>query len=282
MIWFVFWTFELVIGTSVAYFLWRLPIKQAKLAGNWYEGHPVRQSATVTPVDSSIRFWGHGIALAVLLASVTFLASSYGRFPDPMPVHWDAAGVADRGHAKSWGSVLMMPLLGILLVVGMLVLDVVLARHNDPRYPDGDAVAAAELRSVNRRGVHYGLVISSITIALTFSVLSALPILNLSARQVATLSWTLAIIALLAVAGIIVWVVLKRKEVPPSGEGSPDSPDDDRHWIWGVIYVNRDDPSFVVPRRTGIGYTVNFGGWKGICFLLGFLVLVVVIVMLPF
>lgn len=35
--------------------------------------------------------------------------------------------------------------------------------------------------------------------------------------------------------------------------------DDDRFWLWGLVYFNRQDPSWFVPKRFGIGWTVNFG-----------------------
>ena len=46
----------------------------------------------------------------------------------------------------------------------------------------------------------------------------------------------------------------------------PDSPStgavgdrtEDRFWKLGVFYFNRNDPSVMVERRFGIGYTVNF------------------------
>jgi uncharacterized membrane protein len=35
-------------------------------------------------------------------------------------------------------------------------------------------------------------------------------------------------------------------------------PTDDNHWK-GIFYVNRDDPALWIPKRFGIGYTLNFG-----------------------
>jgi uncharacterized membrane protein len=35
--------------------------------------------------------------------------------------------------------------------------------------------------------------------------------------------------------------------------------DDDRYWLGGILYLNRDDPSFLVPQRFGLGWTVNLG-----------------------
>lgn len=33
----------------------------------------------------------------------------------------------------------------------------------------------------------------------------------------------------------------------------------DRYWTWGLLYINRSDPAFLVEKRFGIGYTFNFG-----------------------
>lgn len=35
--------------------------------------------------------------------------------------------------------------------------------------------------------------------------------------------------------------------------------DDDRFWVGGLLYVNRQDPAVVVSRRFGVGWTLNFG-----------------------
>ncbi len=44
--------------------------------------------------------------------------------------------------------------------------------------------------------------------------------------------------------------------------------DDDRYWYGGVVYYNPDDPDPVVPKRYGLGWTVNFGHRLGKLFLL--------------
>ncbi|MBM2621843.1 hypothetical protein JIG36_40700 [Actinoplanes sp. LDG1-06] len=46
---------------------------------------------------------------------------------------------------------------------------------------------------------------------------------------------------------------------------------EDEHWRAGMFYVNRDDPRLLVPRRSGLGWTVNFGhpaGWAVLTLLL--------------
>jgi uncharacterized membrane protein len=51
----------------------------------------------------------------------------------------------------------------------------------------------------------------------------------------------------------------------------------DRNWVLGMFYVNRDDPSFLVERRFGLGYTLNFGNRKAVVLLAGFIGLILVL-----
>jgi uncharacterized membrane protein len=57
-------------------------------------------------------------------------------------------------------------------------------------------------------------------------------------------------------------VVLARNNREPD-EGDEDTGlshrDDDRYWRGGLFYINREDPALMVPRRFGLGWTLNFG-----------------------
>ena len=53
--------------------------------------------------------------------------------------------------------------------------------------------------------------------------------------------------------------------------------DDDRHWKFGLFYVNREDPSLMVEKRFGVGWTLNFGhagSWIFFILLFGSIILV--------
>lgn len=34
---------------------------------------------------------------------------------------------------------------------------------------------------------------------------------------------------------------------------------DPKNYVWGLFYRNSDDDRFLVPKRFGFGYTLNFG-----------------------
>ena len=64
------------------------------------------------------------------------------------------------------------------------------------------------------------------------------------------LSATLAITLLHLIYG---WAQMKRF-APPMAEQNGD-----HLWRWGLFYYNRADPAIFIQRRTGPGYTLNFG-----------------------
>jgi uncharacterized membrane protein len=56
--------------------------------------------------------------------------------------------------------------------------------------------------------------------------------------------------------------------------------DDDRYWYGGFFYNNPDDPAVFVPKRFGLGWTVNFGHPRGKLFLISILLLPPVLLIL--
>jgi uncharacterized membrane protein len=75
-------------------------------------------------------------------------------------------------------------------------------------------------------------------------------------------------------------VVLRRKENMalasvvghPIGDRTPDEA-----WLWGIFYHNPDDPALFVERRSGPGYTMNFGHLRVWLMIAGF----VIVLLLP-
>ena len=57
--------------------------------------------------------------------------------------------------------------------------------------------------------------------------------------------------------------------------------DDDRYWSAGFFYNNPDDPALFVPKRFGLGWTLNFGHPQAKLVLIGVLVVILVLSLLP-
>ena len=57
---------------------------------------------------------------------------------------------------------------------------------------------------------------------------------------------------------------------------------DNAHWVWGLFYVNRDDPSMIIESRFGIGYTLNYGNPVSILLTVAMIALALLILTLVF
>lgn len=57
--------------------------------------------------------------------------------------------------------------------------------------------------------------------------------------------------------------------------------DDDRYWSAGLFYNNPDDSDLFVPKRFGLGWTLNFGHSQARLVLIGILLLFFVLLILP-
>ena len=53
--------------------------------------------------------------------------------------------------------------------------------------------------------------------------------------------------------------------------------DDDRNWILGMFYYNKKDPAFMIEKRAGLGYTINFANKFSLIVL--FLIIIFIIFM---
>jgi len=82
---------------------------------------------------------------------------------------------------------------------------------------------------------------------------------NLGKTGVAVGSAVFSLVLLIGVALYAVRLHQQRKQLRAlAGPGWMERTTDSRHWIGGLIYYNRDDPSLLVEKRVGIGWTFNF------------------------
>jgi uncharacterized membrane protein len=57
--------------------------------------------------------------------------------------------------------------------------------------------------------------------------------------------------------------------------------DDERYWSGGIFYNNLNDSDLFVPKRFGLGWTMNFGHPQAKLVLIGMLLLFLVLLILP-
>ncbi|HEY4152313.1 MAG TPA: DUF5808 domain-containing protein [Pseudolysinimonas sp.] len=252
----------------VALVISRRLIIRAKREGNWFEGLPGRVSAQLTPpaYHHPPIIWP-ALSAIVLAAATAVDVALYPTLPDPIAVHFNFAGDADGFAVKSVWSVFGLLMIGAAVVILLTVLSVVAARYSARVQPD-DTAAQATLRTRVQRGMLTSLLSElAFVIALGISAIDLIQRLAPGAKgAVAACAIGLVVLVMVVVIGNVARArtQLRPANVRNASSPRPDSVDDDEHWKGGLFYVNPDDPALVVPRRFGLGWTLNFGRPGGV------------------
>jgi uncharacterized membrane protein len=189
-----------------------------------------------------------GASLLLLVLLPWLLAG----LPDPLPTHFTGAG-----KPNGWTPHGALPwiILGIPALLWLLLLLTGWAFAGSNQDPDGRKSAAlAPLRGC---------------MALGTQLLLLAP---LAMARLGNAGLGLGVAAFLLLLGLGVALMIrdmKRSGVDP---GNPE------HCRWGLIYVNPDDPAIWVPKRMGLGWTLNFAHGRS-WFMLGILLLPVFLVL---
>jgi len=251
----------------LAWFRAHRAIAAAKRAGNWYAG--VAQGVTV---DTTLRtdperfpWWWATPALGVVAATAVTGLVRFPDLPATLTVRYPGGGAAGRTVDTSvwtaFGPVLAQ--LGTTVLIVALTATVFRARPDlDPARPQ---------TSSRRHRAHQ--------VQMARAVLALAAAVDLSLFCTA---WTLwdgtpasAALAAGAVAPPLLGALAVVVVAVRSGQGGSRIPmaaeeptgvsarDDDRYWKAGLLYCNRNDPAVWVPKRFGVGWTINAGNPRG-------------------
>ncbi len=192
------------------------------------------------------------------LAMVVFALMMYNQFPSQIPMNIDLSGHVTHYVDKSMGAVLFPAItvgyVGLIFTICHWFI-IISKRPTDPAAPATSTLAYERFARIQSQVMLVGGLLLSAGIGCTY-YLSALGVVSMNVALA-----ILAIIILLFAGGMaLVAVRLGQsgsrlaRELRPNNEIARD---DDAHWILGTIYFNRDDPSIVVPKRFGFGWTMN-------------------------
>lgn len=284
---------QLVLG-AVAYVRTRRSIIEAKHRHGWYVGVPVRVAASVTETSSGQVRWGwYALALAIGFAGLGYGISVYGRQPDPYPTHTGPRGVPDAWGPKTYWNVLGPQGIAIAMVLLFALLAWAVSIAPVRVLPDGD-VAAGTRRARSTRAITQWMLSTLVVVIAAGITIFEVQTWNGITGTPSVVAMVAFLGVTLGVCGVGVWksVVLSTEQGQAQHEAAtaaraqgrrpaPQSPDDDRFWKGGLLYDNPDDPSVFVPKRAGVGYTVNVGSLWGKVFLLALALLVLGSLLLP-
>lgn len=206
------------------------------------------------------------VALVGGSIAVSYAWLSYPHMPPMVPTHFGPSGRPDAWSPRSFLSVMLLPLGAFALPTALGLSSCLTARAKRAvRLSDKGVSVAAQLRfrQANASFLAGTTIIVSVMMA-TMAVFGVRTALGLSAG-LPRLSMALAVVLVVyAIAGSL-YIAFRLGQggsrLERQGASAPltNGVADNSHWYLGAFYVNRDDPSFLVEKRFGIGYTINFG-----------------------
>jgi uncharacterized membrane protein len=244
----------------------RRRIMAVKHREHWFGG--LRQ---VVVTDTSLRTdpepypWRWAApSIALTAATVVIAILRYPHLPARLPVHFDAAGQADRyaptSPSSAFGPVAAQ-VLGTALLVGLAALVLRSKVQLDAEEPQTAGTRHRRFVSSGARALL--LLAACLSVAFLLTSLTAWGI-NL-AGSVRALVAIMPLLGVVVVVAVLVRVGqsgsrLRIRASPGGGSARRTSVvnrDDDRYWRLGLLYFNRDDPSLLVAHRFGLGWTLN-------------------------
>ncbi|QHT59292.1 DUF1648 domain-containing protein [Paenibacillus lycopersici] len=199
---------------------------------------------------------------ALLIAGSALTAALLWRdIPTTVTTHYNFRFEPDGFGAKSWGTVFLLNIVQLCLLLTMLGTNAVIARTTSVQASDkGENEAKRrEFRFVNSVFL-YGL---SLLLTAFFSYIQATMLYGWPSRVLAVVT---VLVMLLVIGGIVgLTVTVRRLGLQEQGSGDGEGAAGGAHWLaGGGLYYNPRDPAVFVPKKYGIGWTVNFGrpvGW---------------------
>lgn len=187
------------------------------------------------------------VPLGAQLVSFGIVLSRYDDLPRQLPIHWGLSGEADRWVEKSWAAVSAASLAG-LLVTSILFGGAWMILRTAKRGSGGET---GDFGTKHRRGNVTMLVATVWALTFVFCVASQLPLHPEWGNHGLKLVFLLPVVIVLIKA--VQLYVLSAKATG----GSDGTPED--CWKFGAFYYNPADPALMVEKRSGPGFTLNFG-----------------------
>lgn len=223
---------------------WKVPQSSKRTA---YIGSD-RESATI-----GVSAWVYLLHLLIILITVALIAFNWSRIPNPIPVHFDAAGLPDRYAEKSVGTVYALTIFQVLFTALFVGIHVSLRRMPqslDPSDPQGSLRKQIQLRASNS----WMLFLISLIVMIMFSWIQIRSTYDF--RGTLPIGFAIGFLLLLMIPIIGFVIYIRRRGLEDQGINRRHS--EDRFWRGGMFYFNPQDPSLFAEKRLGLGWTFNF------------------------
>lgn len=260
----------IILFSMALYLINHLKVKKEKQQQGWIVGKKEKivvdlQFRQDLEMVSGIAFV---LPMMITIGLIVYTLTHYSSLPGQIPVHWGPSG-PDQFTEKT-----VFTSISIMLV--LLIMQIMFLVMNHARKTSGSKIGASQKNQSRERELasrKYGswlLFISTISLTLLLGSLQ----LSFVHSEIGNGVWYMALIIAFLIA-VLGGTALYAFKVIKSGSRAEESTepgiidaDNDLYWKAGIFYVNKEDPSVMVEKRFGIGWTINFGNPKSWLYLL--------------
>ena len=250
-----------LLGVSFGLMLYyRSKVIALKRESGWQAEGDLRATVIAEKdVPGPVALGWEALNVPVILATLVVSLILYPAMPDKVPMHMDLVGNVNSWTDKGIGVVLFPVLTQAIVLASMIFSHWSIIRSKSATSADAPVSTAYA----------YGLFAhaqSVLLVALGVLINLAFICMPLSFAGILTMGQAALAVGLVALVAVVASIVVSlvygqagsRVIARVADDGSMPT-DDDAHWVAGVFYVNRDDPSLFLPERFGVGWTVNLG-----------------------
>ena len=203
--------------------------------------------------------------VAIVVASLALTWALYPQMPDQIIQHLDFNGVPTDYMPKSPVSVLFPAAVAAFMAAIMTCSHAMIIHSKRPVDP-GSPTASSLAYALFARMQSIVLYVSGVLLTAVIGLAMPLAFAGIVPMDVLG---TLAIAIVLVIVAASIWVAAiygqsGARAIKRDAASEKMRVDEDSMWLAGIFYCNPHDPSVIVPKRFGVGWTVNIGrpgGW---------------------
>ncbi|MDY5785232.1 DUF1648 domain-containing protein [Corynebacterium sp.] len=276
----------LTLAAGVTFALQHSRIAAAKREENWFDDVETAITGRVAGTGDEQRAfpWAtFAAALAVPVIGGLYTLARWEDIPEVFPVHFGPDLQPDAWGDKTAGTVLF----GMWFALGLVAVMAVVARLTVSQRThvrsDRSAAGRRSQSAVLHESVH-ALAWVSLVVALGLTIMQIAAVIPEYQPHMPVLivAFFAAVLGAIGVMIARISWVRTRARGEQEIEGAPESPDNDRHYTWGMFYHNPDDPAVLVDKRAGVGVDFNYATWQAKAFVAAIALIVIGAVALPF
>ncbi len=240
--------------------------ERLKREAGWQEEKRTAASLSIRKERFNYPLYAFAPHLLVILICAGAAWLLYDKIPDSIITHYNAQGIPDRIQAKSYGTVFELNIVQLFLLAVFIFVNYMTGAARvkiDPADPE----RSEEQQRRYRKGMSLLLLLLGLGMMIFMGFLQAFMLYG-GSRMDGTLIAAAAIAPLVMSAAAVISMMKLGK-----GRMEASRPGEDSKWKAGAFYWDRSDPAIFVEKRTGIGFTLNWGhpvSWVIIAVILGF------------